>query len=82
VDRSKIFVDSNRVDADASSNSVMDTQSLKIPLHESCKKLEARLGEANESSDASRRWVKKISRCMSTTDPDGAIFCQRDVVRF
>jgi hypothetical protein len=55
VDRSKMFVDSNLVDADASNNSVMDTQSLKIPLHESYRKLEARLGEANESSDASRR---------------------------
>jgi hypothetical protein len=55
VDRSKIFIDSNLVDADASNNSVMDTQSLKIPLHESYKKLEVRLGEANESSDASRR---------------------------
>ncbi|MGD0919418.1 MAG: hypothetical protein ABSB22_23500 [Thermodesulfobacteriota bacterium] len=55
MDRSKMFVDSNLVDADASNNSVMDTQSLKIPLHESYRKLEARLGEANESSDASRR---------------------------
>jgi hypothetical protein len=73
VDGSKIFVDSSLVDADASNNSVMDTQSLKIHLHENYKKLEARLEEVNESSDSSRRYVKKNSRYMSTTDPDAAI---------
>jgi transposase len=73
VDGSKIFVDSSLVDADASNNSVIDTQSLKIYLHENYKKLEARLEEVNESSDSSRRYVKKNSRYMSTTDPDAAI---------
>jgi transposase len=73
VDGSKIFVDSSLVDADASNNSVIDTQSLKIHLHENYKKLEARLEEANESLDSSRRYVKKNSRYMSTTDPDAAI---------
>jgi len=73
VDGSKIFVNSSLVDADASNNSVMDTQSLRIHLHESYKKLEARLEEVNESSDFSRRYVKKNSRYMSTTDPDAAI---------
>src|SRR3972149_1644234 len=73
VDGSKIFVDSSLVDADASNNSVIDTQSLKIHIHENYKKLEARLEEVNESSDSSRRYVKKNSRYMSTTDPDAAI---------
>ncbi len=73
VDGSKIFVDSSLVDADASNNSVIDTQSLKIHLHENYKKLEARLEEANESLDSSRRYAKKNSRYMSTTDPDAAI---------
>ncbi|MDO9065776.1 MAG: IS1182 family transposase, partial [Chloroflexota bacterium] len=73
VDGSKIFVDSSLVDADASNNSVIDTQSLKIHLHENYKKLEARLEEVSESSDSSRRYVKKNSRYMSTTDPDAAI---------
>ena len=73
VDGSKIFVDSSLVDADASNNSVMDTQSLKIHLHENYKRLEARLEEVNESLDCSRRYVKKNSRYMSTTDPDAAI---------
>ena len=73
VEGSKIFMDSSLVDADASNNSVIDTQSLRIHLHENYKKLEARLEEVNESSDSSRRYVKQNSRYMSTTDPDAAI---------
>jgi len=74
VDGSKIFVDSSLVDADASNNSVIDTRSLKVQLQESYKKLEARLEEKSESTDCSgRRYVKKNSRYISTTDPDAAI---------
>ncbi|MCJ7748857.1 MAG: IS1182 family transposase, partial [Desulfobacterales bacterium] len=73
VEGSKIFVDSSLVDADASNNSVIDTQSLKVQLRESYKKLEARLEEKSESSDSSRRYVKKNSRYISTTDLDAAI---------
>jgi transposase len=73
VDGRKIFVDSSLVDADASNNSVIDTQSLKIQLRENYQKLEARLEKPNESSDSSRRYVKQNSRYMSTTDPDAAI---------
>src|SRR4030042_760141 len=46
VDGSKIFVDSSLVGADASNNSVIYTQCLKIHLHEDHKKLKARLQEA------------------------------------
>jgi transposase len=73
VDGSKIFIDSSLVDANASNNSVIDTQSLKIHLRENYKKLEVRLEEVEESTDSSRRYVKKNSRYMSTTDPDAAI---------
>jgi transposase len=73
VDGSKIFVDSSLVDADASNNSVIDTQSLKIHLRENYKKLEARLEAVEGGMDSSRRYVKKNSRYMSTTDPDAAI---------
>jgi transposase len=66
VDGSKVFVDSSLVDADASNNSVIDTQSLRIHLRENYKKLEARL-------ESSRNYEKKNSRYMSTTDPDAAI---------
>jgi transposase len=74
VDGSKLFIDSSLVDANASNNSVIDTQSLRIHLRENYKKLEARLEEVEESTESSRRrYAKKNSRYMSTTDPDAAI---------
>lgn len=73
VDGRKIFIDSSLVNANASNNSVIDTQSLRIHLRESYKKLEARLEESSDGSDSSRRYVKQNSRYMSTTDPDAAI---------
>jgi transposase len=73
VDGSKIFVDSSLVDANASNNSVIDTQSLRIHLRENYRKLEARLEEVEEDTKSSRRYEKKNSRYMSTTDPDAAI---------
>jgi transposase len=71
VDGRKIFIDSSLVDADASNNSVIDTQSLRVHLRDNYKKLEARLEE--EPADRSRRYIKENSRYMSTTDPDAAI---------
>ena len=73
VDGSKIFIDASLVDADASNNSVIDTQSLKVHLRDNYKKLEARLEGFSEGSDGSRRYVKQNSRYMSITDPDAAI---------
>lgn len=73
VDGRKIFIDSSLVDANASNNSVIDTQSLKVHLRENYKKLEARLEEIEEGTEFSRRYVKQNSRYMSTTDPDAAI---------
>jgi hypothetical protein len=73
VDGSKVFVDSSLVDANALNSSVIDTQSLRIHLRDNYKKLEARLEEVEESTDLSRRYEKKNSRYMSTTDPDAAI---------
>ena len=74
VEGSKIFVDSSLVDADASNNSVIDIRCLKGQLRESYKELEARLEAKSESTDCSgRRYVKKNSRYISTTDPDAAI---------
>ena len=74
VDGSKLFIDSSLVDANASNNSVIDTQYLKIHLRDNYRKLEARLEEVEEeSTDPSRRYEKKNSRYMSTTDPDAAI---------
>lgn len=62
VDGRKLFVDSSLVDANASNNSVIDTQSLKVQLRESYKKLEARLEEKEESSGSSRRYEKEGQR--------------------
>ncbi len=45
VDGSKIFLDSNLIDANASNNSVVDTQSLKAQLNRKYHELEARLDE-------------------------------------
>ena len=73
VDGRKLFMDSSLVDANASNNSVIDTQSLKIHLRKNYEKLEARLEEIKESTDSSRRYEKKNSRYMSRTDPDTAI---------
>ena len=73
VDGRRIFIDSSLVDANASNNSVIDTHSLKIHLRDNYKKLEARLEGVGESTDSSRRYEKKNSRYMSTTDPDAAI---------
>jgi len=74
VDGRKIFVDSSLVDANASNNSVIDTRSLKGQLQESYKKLEARLEEKSERRDCSgRRYERKNSRYISTTDPEASI---------
>jgi len=75
VDGSKIFVDASLVDADASNNSVIDTQSLAVQLREGYKELEARLEEKGESTDSfgGGRYEKKNSRYISCTDPDAAI---------
>lgn len=73
VDGRRIFVDASLVDADASNNSVVDTESLKIHLRGVYERLEGRLAEPQESTSRWRAYEKKNSRYMSTTDPDAAI---------
>jgi transposase len=74
VDGRKIFVDASLVDANASNNSVVDMQSLKIHLRGVYEKLEGRLAEPRESTDRWRAYYeKKNNRYISTTDPDAAI---------
>jgi len=73
VDGSKIFVDASLVEAQASNNSVVDTQSLKRYLNERYKQLEARLQEAREDRPADAGYRKVNSRYVSTTDPEAAI---------
>lgn len=63
VDGKKLFVDSSLVEANASKNSVVDTQSLKRHLNAKYAELEKRLDETEMAGVANRRYV-------STTDPD------------
>src|SRR3970040_488489 len=51
VDGGRIFVDSRFIEADASNNSVVDTQSLRRYLNESYKELEKRLEEEGEDEE-------------------------------
>jgi transposase len=73
VDGSKLFIDSSLVDADASNNSVVDTESLRIHLGGVYEKLEGRLAEPQESTNRWRSYEKKNNRYISATDPDATI---------
>ena len=68
VDGSKVFVDASLIDANASNNSVMDTEKLDRYLDKSYKQLESRLDEikAEKKTPADRRYI-------STTDPDASV---------
>jgi len=79
VDGKKIFVDSSLIQADASNNSVVDTQSLRRHLNKSYRELEKRLedevrerGEEDKGDD-SKGGGGVNKRYKSTTDPDASI---------
>ncbi len=73
VDGRKIFVDSSLVDADASNNSVVDTQSLKRYLNKSYQELEKRLDIEEDPRKETRNHRKMNNRYISTTDPEASI---------
>lgn len=80
VDGRKLFCDSSLVEADASCNSVVDTQGLKRYLNPAYRELEARLEEREEkenkdddSRGASPRQNIVNQRYVSTTDPDASV---------
>ncbi|MBI3814231.1 MAG: transposase, partial [Nitrospinae bacterium] len=74
VDGSKIFVDSSLIDANASNNSVIDTNALKFQLNENYKQLESRLEEREQREEKENNPYKKVNtRYISATDPDAAI---------
>jgi transposase len=64
----KLFLDSSLVDANASNNSVVDTQSLKRYLKTSYRVLEERLDDLQ-----SQKKTPANSRHISTTDPDASV---------
>jgi transposase len=82
VDGRKLFCDSSLIEADASRNSVVDTQGLRRYLNPAYRELEARLEEREEqekkarkdgppSSSPRQNWVNQ--RYTSTTDPDASV---------
>src|SRR5713226_4700900 len=71
VDGSKIFLDSSLIEANASNNSIIDTQSLNYQLSERYQELERRLEEVEESNRPVTGPVNR--RYVSTTDPEAAI---------
>ncbi|MFC1532914.1 IS1182 family transposase [Thermodesulfobacteriota bacterium] len=68
VDGCKSFVDSSLIDADASNNSVVNTQSLKKYLKKSYRRLEGRLDDIKE-----QKTTPANNQYMSTTDPDASV---------
>jgi transposase len=68
VDGSKLFLDTSLIDADASNNSVVDTQSLKRYLKRGYRELETRLDDLEV-----QKLTPTNSRFISTTDPDASV---------
>lgn len=71
VDGKKLFVDASLIDANASNNSVVDTQGLERYVNESYEALEQRLDDAEE-----QKTTPANSRYSSTTDPDASVIRQ------
>ena len=71
VDGKKLFVDASLIDANASNNSVVDTQSLKRHLNNSYVELEERLNDLEV-----QKATPVNSRYISTTDPDASVIRQ------
>jgi transposase len=71
VDGKKLFIDASLIDANASNNSVVDTQSLKGHLSNSYVELEGRLDDLGP-----QKATCVNSRYISTTDPDASVIRQ------
>jgi len=74
VDGSKIFMDSSLIQADASTDSVINTKSLQRHLNRSFRELEARLEPEKDQGDQAVN-----STYLSATDPDASIVTQGKV---
>ncbi len=73
VDGRKLFLDSSLVEANASKNSILDTQSLKAQLHRDYARLEERLEEIAAERSGHPDYRQTNRRYRSTTDPDAAL---------
>jgi transposase len=78
VDGRKLFMDGCLIQANASNNSVVNTESLKRYLNKSYQKLEARLDEPEASDDEQQppRPGPTNRTHISTTDPDASVVRQ------
>lgn len=68
IDGTKLFTDTSLIDADASNNSVVDTQGLKRYLIRGYRQLECRLDDLQVP-----KTTPANSRHISTTDPDASV---------
>lgn len=68
VDGSKSFIDSSLVDADASNNSVVNTQSMDKYLNKSYQLLEGRLDDIKD-----KKTTQANDKFISTTDPEASV---------
>jgi transposase len=75
IDGSKLFMDSSMVQADASNNSVVNTESLKRYLNKSYQILESRLEQQPRfcGSDIQSKSGAANRKYISTTDPDASV---------
>jgi len=71
VDGSKLFIDASLIDADASNNSVINTQSLKKYLKKGYRRLEERLDDIRD-----QKTTPANEKHISTTDPDASVVRQ------
>jgi len=68
VNGKKAFVDASLIDADASNNSVINTQGLKKYLNKSYRRLEERLDDIKD-----QKTTPTNKKHISTTDPDASV---------
>lgn len=80
VDGKKLFMDSSNIQADASNNSVVNTQDIKRYLKKSYRLFEKRLEEENKPHDDDDLTPPKTGAAnkkhISTTDPDASVLRQ------
>jgi transposase len=75
VDGTKIFIDASLIDANASNNSVVNTESLSRHLKKGYRELEKRLDEKDDRGEK-HPYSKANRRHVSATDPDASIVTQ------
>jgi transposase len=80
INGKKVFMDSSNIQADASNNSVVNTQDIKRYMKKSYRLFEKRLEQEYNSSDDDNQTPQKTGvanrKHVSTTDPDASVLRQ------